>query len=188
MRRSTDGVSVARTYTPAQQLSVCIGSLVAHGRAGAACLPAIHSTLPAPADPGSNWPSCGSQPEPSRDLFWGVGGKRLAPIRPRPTRSSRSSAAASARATPSTDPTSASGARSSRPRPRPRWWPRGFSGASATTSRRSTTSRSGRAEKAPVAEPAAAGAVPREQAGPPRPRRRRHLVVLPEPVRRHARR
>lgn len=44
----------------------------------AACHPAIRSTLPHPptaAEMAELW----RQPEPNRDLFWGVGGKKLAP-------------------------------------------------------------------------------------------------------------
>ena len=135
-----------------------------------------------------SWRSYGSQPDRGRDLFWGVGGEapRAGSVG-RPTPSSRSSAPASAGATRSNGSRRARVERQVSARSLHRSGRvADSSGASATTSRRSTTSPNGRPTKARLAQSAAAGAVPREEPGLPRPRGERPLVVLPEPVRRHA--
>ena len=113
-----------------------------------------------------------AQPDEPRDLFWGVGGERLAPEPARRnTPSSRSSAPASARATPSRTRAIASGASSFRPR-RPTEvvasrHPLGhrLPPAAGLSPHRLDRRQGGHAQ------PAAAGALPREQAGLPRARR-----------------
>ncbi len=137
--------------------------------------------------PPRRWPSCGSSPSRDRDLFWGVGGKRLAPDPARATPSSRSSARGFSRGyTVEGSGRTASGARSFRPKRRPKWSRRGSSGASATTSRRSTTSPSGtRRRRRRRTRSCRRGSARRTR--PARPRRAAILVVLPEPLRRHPR-
>ncbi len=122
------------------------------------------SGWPPPALPRSARPSRARQPleelaelwelpDGGRDLFWGVGGKRLAPDPSVTYLVLRSKRAASARATTSSDPTNANGARNSLPKRRRRSWHRGFTGASATISRRTTTWRSGRQRRRQSANP-----------------------------------
>ncbi len=72
-------MSVGRVFTvrrgrpeAAALVLACVGAV------GVSCQPPIKSTLPAkptPAQLAELW----VEPEPNRDLFWGVGGKRLAP-------------------------------------------------------------------------------------------------------------
>ena len=122
----------------------------------------IQSTLTGPPTAGAARASSGSSPSAPRPVLGRRRQARSRPIPRRPTPSSRSSAPASAAATPSRTRQTASGAPSSRPRPRPKWWPRGSSGASATTSRRSIYLAEWTGRQGDLAEPAAAGAVPRD--------------------------
>ena len=58
--------------------SVCVWLLVATAGLGLACHPPIKSTLPS-APTSAQLAQLWIEPDPGRDLFWGVGGKRLAP-------------------------------------------------------------------------------------------------------------
>ena len=58
--------------------SVCVWLLVATAGLGLACHPPIKSTLPG-APTSAQLAQLWIEPDPGRDLFWGVGGKRLAP-------------------------------------------------------------------------------------------------------------
>ena len=84
---------------PGFPLRLAVPVLLVPLAALAACHPVIKSTSPAPptaAQMAELW----VQPDRARDLYWGVGGQRLAPDAGAATPSSRSSAPASARATP----------------------------------------------------------------------------------------
>ena len=127
------------------------------------------------------------QPERNRDLFWGVGGKRLAPD-PNGTLHRHRDQARRLQPRLHRDRSrrTASGAPSFRRRPRPKWSLRGCSGASATTSRRSTTSPSGRPRRPPRRTRSCRRAFARSSPICTASRATAIVVVLRESVRRHA--
>ena len=143
--------------------SVHLASAALTAGAVLARLPArrFRSTIAGPPTP-NRWRSSGSEPERRRDLFWGVGGKRLAPDPGAIHRHRDQARRIQPRLHRASTRRSANGARSSHPRRRPRSSPRGSIWGHRLSPAADLLLAEWTGGESDLPEPAAAGAVPRE--------------------------
>ena len=150
-----------------------------------ACHPAVKSTLPS-APNAAQLAELWSQPDRARDLYWGVGGNRLAPnptarytvIEIKQSGFSRGYTVADSDGhhwSAKFPPEASTEVVASRLH-----WGIGYHQPPVYLLTDWT------ADKATTPNPQLARALPRKQAGSSRPRRQGHLVLLPQSLRRHA--
>ena len=132
--------------------SVAVWFLCATVGLGAACSRPIQSTLPG-APPPEKLAELWVRPDAGRDLFWGVGGQRLAPDPAARYTVIEIKRSGFSRGYTVTDPKDREWSAKFPPKPRPRWRRRGLSGAPASTSRRSIYLKEWIAEKATSPNP-----------------------------------